>query len=65
MKEAEIAHYLGIPPETVRLGLSLALMKLSALFSFLDLPPENKAHFKHSLAVRGAEHAFSERIIER
>ncbi|MEP6923488.1 MAG: sigma-70 family RNA polymerase sigma factor [Pyrinomonadaceae bacterium] len=37
MKESEIALYLGHSVETVRLSLSLAIKKLSALFSFLDL----------------------------
>jgi RNA polymerase sigma-70 factor (ECF subfamily) len=37
MKESEIAEYLGQPVENVRLTLRLAMKKLSALFSFLDL----------------------------
>jgi RNA polymerase sigma-70 factor (ECF subfamily) len=40
MNESEIADYLGFSQETVRLGLSLAMKKLSALFSFLDSSPE-------------------------
>lgn len=46
MKELEIAEYLGHPPETVRLSLSLAMKKLSTLFSFLELQPEHRANQK-------------------